>query len=266
MAGRLVGKVALITGGTSGIGEASAELFAAEGAAVVLTGRSQEKGAALASRIGPGATYHHADVSNQEDIKNSIGFTLEQHGRLDILFNNAGGPTPGNVDSITSEEIDYGVQLLLRSVMLGIRYAIEPMKANGGGAIINNSSIAGLRYGQGSALYSVLKAAVTHYTRLAAVELGPHSIRVNAISPGAIATPVFWRGSASTDALDDADTARKMAKLQRNLAKATPIPRSGLAVDIAEAALFLASDAGSFVNGHDLIVDGGRTSLFNEAQ
>ena len=252
MAGRLVGKVALITGGTSGIGEASAELFAAEGAAVVLTGRSQEKGAALASRIGPGATYHHADVSNQEDIKNSIGFTLEQHGRLDILFNNAGGPTPGNVDSITSEEIDYGVQLLLRSVMLGTRYAIEPMKA--------------LRYGQGSALYSVLKAAVTHYTRLAAVELGPHSIRVNAISPGAIATPVFWRGSASTDALDDADTARKMAKLQRNLAKATPIPRSGLAVDIAEAALFLASDAGSFVNGHDLIVDGGRTSLFNEAQ
>ena len=148
--------------------------------------------------------------------------------------------------------------------MLGIRYAIEPMKVAGGGSIINNSSIAGLRYRQGNGLYSALKAAVTHYTRLAGVELGPHGIHVNAISPGAIATPIFWGGSGRANTLSDEDNARKMEKLKGNLAKATPIPRSGIAEDIANAALFLASDAGSYINSHDLVVDGGRTAMCNE--
>ena len=121
---------------------------------------------------------------------------------------------------------------------------------------------AALRYAQGSYLYSAIKAAVTHYTKLAGVELGAHGIRVNAISPGAIATPIFWGGSARANSLSDEDNARKMEKLKANLARATPIPRAGLADDIAEAALFLASDAGSFVNCHDLVVDGGRTSMF----
>jgi NAD(P)-dependent dehydrogenase (short-subunit alcohol dehydrogenase family) len=110
----------------------------------------------------------------------------------------------------------------------------------------------------------VLKAAVTHYTRLAAVELGPKQIRVNAISPGAIATPIFWGGSARANTLAADDNARKLEKLKANLARATPLPRAGLADDIAEAALYLASDAGSYVNGHDLVVDGGRTQLFRE--
>ena len=149
--------------------------------------------------------------------------------------------------------------MLLASVMLGIRYAIEPMKAAGGGSIINNSSIAGLRYRQGNILYSTLKAAVTHCTRLAGVELGPYRIRVNAISPGAIATPIFWGGSARANTLSDEDNADRMRRLQDNLAKATPVARSGVSHDIAEAALFLASDAGSYVNAHDLVVDGGRT-------
>lgn len=165
MSGRLVGKVAVITGGTSGIGEATAELFVAEGASVVLTGRSREKGASLADQMGPAATYHYADVTKEEDIKASIDFALAQHGRIDVLFNNAGAPTPGSIDSMTGEEIDYGVHLLLTSVILGVRHVIEPMKAAGGGSIINNSSIAGIRYRQGTALYSVLKGSMVAASR-----------------------------------------------------------------------------------------------------
>ncbi len=262
--GQLQGKVAVITGGTSGIGEATAELFVAQGAQVVLTGRSEEKGQLLASRLGQSAIYVAADVTKEEDIKLAIDQAIERFGRLDVLFNNAGGPTVGNLDDITRENINYGVDLLLTSTILGIRYAIEPMKIAGGGSIINNSSIAGIRYRQGNGLYSALKAAVTHYTRLAGVELGPYGIRVNAISPGAIATPIFWGGSGRANTLSDEDNARKMEKLKGNLAKATPIPRSGIAEDIANAALFLASDAGSYINSHDLVVDGGRTAMFNE--
>lgn len=265
MADRLAGKVALITGGTSGIGEATAELFVREGAKVVLAGRSEEKGQAIATRLGSSALYAKADVTVEADIAAAVDTTVSQFGKLDILFNNAGGPTGAPpLDQISSQNIDYGVHLLLSSVILGIRYAIEPMKAAGGGAIINNSSIAGIRYRQGDLLYSAVKAAVTHYSKLAGVELGPHHIRVNVISPGAIATPIFWGGSARANTLSDADNARKFEKLKSNLAKATPIPDSGLAEDIAEGALYLASDAGRFVNSHDLVIDGGRTSMFNE--
>lgn len=265
MGDRLQDKVALITGGTSGIGEATAELFVAEGAKVVITGRSEEKGGGIAERLGDNAAYVRADVTQEADIAASVDATLSQFGKLDILFNNAGAPLGRpTLETITRDQIDFGVTLLLTSVMLGMRYAIEPMKANGGGVIINNSSIAGIRYRQGDLLYSAIKAAVTHYSKLAGVELGPHGIRVNVISPGAIATPIFWGGSERANTLSDEENAQKMEKLQSNLAKATPIPMSGLASDIAEGALYLASDAGRFVNSHDLIVDGGRTSMFNE--
>lgn len=265
MTGKLAGKVALISGGTSGIGEATCELFVEEGAQVVLTGRSVAKGKAIAERLGnANALYVKCDVTSDEDIRNSVEAAVERFGRLDVLFNNAGGPTGGGVLDVAADQIDYGVRLLLTSVMLTTRYAVPHMQANGGGSIINNSSIAGLRYRQGNVVYSVLKAAVSHYTRLAGVELGPLGIRVNTISPGAIATPIFWGGSARANTLPNEENERKMAKLQRNLAKATPTPRSGLAHDIAEAALYLASDAGSYVNCHDLVVDGGRTSMFFE--
>jgi NAD(P)-dependent dehydrogenase (short-subunit alcohol dehydrogenase family) len=262
MGDRLAGKVALITGGTSGIGEATAELFVSEGARVVITGRSEEKGAGIAERLGENAIYVRADVTQEADIAASVDATVERFGRLDVLFNNAASGTRTSIESITQEQIDEGVHVLLSSVLLGMRYAIEPMKVNGGGSIINNSSIAGLRYRQGDLLYSALKAAVTHYSKLAGVELGPLGIRVNVISPGAIATPIFWGGSARANTLSDEQNAATMEKLKRNLAKATPLPMSGLASDIAEAALYLASDAGRFVNSHDLVVDGGRTSMF----
>ena len=264
MTDRLNGKVALITGGTSGIGAETARLFASEGAKVLIVGRSKEKGQALAEDLGENVIYEMADITKEEDIKNSVKATLKHFNQLDILFNNAGGPAGAGIENVTQKDIDYGVHLLLASVILGIKYAIEPMKAIGGGSIINNSSIAALRYRQGDPLYAALKAGVTHYTRVAGVELGPHNIRVNSISPGAIATPIFYGGSQRANDLTKEENERKMEKLRDNLAKAVPLKRSGLPIDIAEAALYLASDAGSFVTCQDIVVDGGRTAMFNE--
>ena len=264
MGNRLGDKVAIITGGTSGIGAATAELFAAEGATVVIAGRSESKGSALAERLGDNVHYEPQDVTVEDDVRRVIDDTAERFGRLDVLFNNAGGPTAGNVGDITGENIDYGVKLLFTSVVLGMRFAIPHMLASGGGSIINNSSIAAIRHLQGNILYSAVKAAVTHYSKLAGIELGPQGIRVNVISPGAIATPIFWGGSARANTLPEAENERKMTKLQGNLARANPLKKSGVAWDIATAALYLASEEGRFVNSHDLVVDGGRTSMFNE--
>ncbi len=264
MGTRLQDKVAIITGGTSGIGAATAELFAAEGAQVVIAGRSEDKGQALADRLGGNVTYQRQDVMVEDDIRRVIDDTAERFGRLDILFNNAGGPTAGSVSDITADNVDYGFRLLFTSCVLGMRFAVPAMLASGGGSIINNSSVAAIRHLQGNVLYSAVKAALTHYSKLAGVELGPRGIRVNVISPGAIATPIFWGGSQRANTLPDEENARKLEKLQRNLARATPLKVSGLDRDIATAALYLASEEGRFVNCHDLVVDGGRTSMFNE--
>jgi len=264
MTKRLDNKVALITGGTSGIGAETARLFIQEGAKVIVSGRSEEKGEILSEELGESCKYLLSDVTKEEDIENSVAETINQFGKLDILFNNAGGPVGAGIEKVTQKDIDYGVHLLLASVILGTRFAIEPMRKNGGGCIINNSSIAGIRYRQGDPLYAALKAGVTHYTRMSGVELGPDNIRVNSISPGAIATPIFWGGSQRANTLSNEENDKKLEKLKGNLAKAVPLNRSGLALDIAEAALYLASDAGSFVSCQDIVVDGGRTAMFNE--
>ena len=213
---RLKDKVALITGGTSGIGAETARLFIKEGARVVISGRSEEKGANLASELGENASYIMSDITKEEDIEKAINFTTDSLGKLDILFNNAGGPVGAGLEKITQKDIDYGVHLLLASVILGTRYAIEPMRKNGGGCIINNSSIAGIRYRQGDPLYSALKAGVTHFTKMSGVELGQDNIRVNAISPGAIATPIFWGESGVSNTLTKEENDRKLEKLQNN--------------------------------------------------
>jgi len=264
MTKRLENKVALITGGTSGIGAETARLFINEGAKVVISGRSEEKGELLSKELGDNSKYLLSDVTKEKDIENSVTETINEFGKLDILFNNAGGPVGAGIEKVTQKDIDYGVHLLLSSVILGTKFAIEPMRKSGGGCIINNSSIAGLRYRQGDPLYAALKAAVTHYTRMSGVELGPDNIRVNSISPGAIATPIFWGGSQRANTLSEEENEKKLKKLKGNLAKAVPLNRSGLAIDIAEAALYLASEAGSFISCQDIVVDGGRTAMFNE--
>jgi NAD(P)-dependent dehydrogenase (short-subunit alcohol dehydrogenase family) len=260
MARRLEGKVALITGGTSGIGEATVELFAREGARVLFTGRNAEKGADIEASLGPEVRFHRADVSIEADIEASVRATLDVFGRLDVLFNNAGGPTRGTVDTVTQADVAYACNLLLGSVVLGIRHAAPVMKAQGGGAIINNASVSSNRTHMGEYLYSIMKAGVVHATRMAGMELGRHGISVNCISPGAIATPIFFGGSQVAAGMEEGKADAKLAKLTANLSKATPMRRSGLPIDIAYAALFLASDEGRYINCHDLVVDGGMTA------
>jgi NAD(P)-dependent dehydrogenase (short-subunit alcohol dehydrogenase family) len=263
MSGRLAEKVAVVTGATSGIGEATARLFVKEGASVVIAGRSADRGQAIAKELGDAACFIQTDVLHEDQIAALIDGAIATFGRLDCLFNNAGGSSRGTFETVTEGDFDYAMHLLVGSVVFGIKHAARVMDERGG-SIINNSSIAALRSSQGAFLYSAAKAAVTHLTHLAGVELGPRHIRVNAISPGAIATPIFWGGSAVASTLDAEDNARKQAKLERSLARATPLPRSGFSDDIAYAALYLASDEGSFVNGHDLVVDGGRVWAYAE--
>lgn len=263
-AGRLDGKVAVITGATSGIGEATARIFASEGARVVIAGRNVDKGEAIAQELGQSVLFQHADVTREADIAALVDLAVTRFGHLDCLFNNAGASSRGTLETVTEEDFDASVKLLIGSVVFGIKHSARVMKPRRGGSIINNSSIAAHRTGQGGYLYSAAKAAVSHLTRLAGVELGPDGIRVNAISPGAIATPIFWGGSARASTLSEADNQRKLTKLEHNLAHATPLPRAGFAEDIARAALFLASDEASFVNCHDLVVDGGRIAQFHE--
>ncbi|MES1945394.1 short-chain dehydrogenase [Salinisphaera sp. PC39] len=264
MGNRLEGKVTVITGGTSGIGEATVRRFVAEGARVMIAGRTVEKGEALAAELGEAAAFRRTDVTGEADIAALIDATVETFGRLDVLFNNAGAPDRSTPEEVDEAGFDRAMRLLVGSVVFGVKHAARVMKPQGGGAIINNASIAGWRYGQGSYLYSGAKAAVSHLTRMAGVDLGPHGIRVNAISPGAVATPIFWGGSERAQSLSDEENAQKMAKLTGNLAHATPTPRAGEADDIADAAVFLASEESGFVNCHDLVVDGGRIWMFNE--
>lgn len=261
---RLDRKVAVITGATSGIGEATARLFAREGAFVVIAGRAVEKGEAIAAELGDHAHFQRADVLRESDIAALVDTAVARFGRLDCLFNNAGAADRTTVENVTEDSFASTMRLLVGSVVFGVKHAARVMKPQQSGSIINNSSIAAHRSGQGGYLYSAAKAAVSHLTRLAAVELGPCGVRVNAISPGAIATPISWGGSARARGLSDEENRAKQAKLEANLARATPLPRAGFPADIASAALFLASDEGSFVNGHDLVVDGGRIAAFYE--
>ena len=267
MTGRLDGKTAIITGATSGIGEATARCFVAEGARLIIAGRTSDKGEARARDLdasGQSVIFQRADVVREADIAALVDTALSRFGRLDCMFNNAGASIPGTVETVTEKELADGMQLLLGSVVFGVKHAARAMKPQGSGSIINNASIAAHRAGQGGSFYSTAKAAVAHFTRIAGVELGPSGIRVNAISPGAIATPIFWGGSARANTMSKEDNDRKLAKLEHNLAHATPLPSTGYAADIAYAALFLASDEGSFVNSHDLVVDGGRIAQFYE--
>jgi len=256
----LTGKVALITGGTSGIGEATAALFVAEGAKVVFTGRDEAKGRQLADGWGEAARFVRADVTCEPEIRQAVERTVETFGQVDILFNNAGGPVPGDVTAITPDQYRHAMDLLIGSVVFGMRHAAPHMIARGFGRIINNASVSAHRGHMGDYLYSAAKAAVIQLTQMAGIELGRHGVTVNAISPGAIATPVFFGGSARARALEPGQAEAKLEKLAQNLNHATPLMRGGAPADIAQAALYLARDEGGFVNCHNLVVDGGMTA------
>lgn len=263
--GRLEGKVAVITGGASGIGEGTVRLFANEGAKVVIADVQDARGERLAEELGTSTSYYHTDVSQEEEVRASIAHAVNKWGRLDVMFNNAGfGGVSGPIESTDMAAYDHTMGVLLRGVVLGMKHAAPVMKAQGTGCIISTASVAGVGIGFGPHIYSAAKAAVIHLTKSVANELGEHGVRVNAICPGGIATPIFGKGMG-LDA-EQADLTVELMKVR--LAQGQPIRRAGLPQDIAEAAAWLASDAASFVTGHALVVDGGITTgrLWSERQ
>ncbi|WP_337186357.1 SDR family oxidoreductase [Phenylobacterium sp.] len=257
MPGRLQGRTALITGATSGIGEATARLFHAEGANVAVVGRSQARGEAIVASFGDRGRFIQADVRHEAAIAGAIAETVATFGTLDVLFNNAGGPTGGDVETVTEAQYRDAVDLLFGSVVFGMKHAAPILKAKGAGAIINNSSIAALRCHMGGYLYSATKAAVTHVTRLAGMALGRYGVTVNSISPGGIVTPIFLGGADRAEAMAPDERAQRLQDVAASIETGTPLLRAGFPDVIASAALYLASDEGRFVNCHDLVVDAG---------
>ncbi len=248
--GRLEGKTAIITGGSSGIGAATVRLFAEEGARVLIADTQPERGEALASELGDAVVFRKVDVTREEDLQTAVEEVMKRWDRLDCIYNNAGfGGALGSIETTTVEEFDITFDVLLKGVFLGIKHAAPAMRATGGGSIISTASVAGLKTGESPHLYSVAKAAVIHLTRSVALELGAHGIRVNCICPGIVATPLAaGRANASDESLK---------KLADGLARTQAMGRVGQPEDIARAALWLASDDSEWVTGHAQVVDGG---------
>lgn len=254
--GKLDGKVTIVTGATSGIGRRTVEIFVQEGSRVVATGRREEHGRSLEAALGKDkCLFIRADATQEADVESMIAACLGRWGRLDCLFNNAGGPAPvGGIETIPVDGFDAAMATLVRSVMLGMKHAAPVMMKQGSGSIINNGSVAARRAGYStSMIYGAAKAAVNHLTVCAAMQLGEKNVRCNSISPGGIATGIFAKALGLP-----ADKADGYAEaMKAGFARNQPIPRAGLTDDIALAAVFLASDDSTFINGHDLVVDGG---------
>ena len=257
--GTLEGKVAVITGSTSGIGARTAEVFVAEGARVVIAGRREEKGRQLARALGRAASFIRTDVSDETDVEAMIAHAVNVFGRLDCLMNNAGsGSGYQEIAKVDLKRFDDVIAIHLRGALAAMKYAVPVMAEQKSGSIINVASVNGTRAGLGGHYYSAAKAALIHLTRCAAVELGEKGIRLNSISPGPIATGAFGKSAGF-----EPDEAEKTVELAKAAIAAAVLPRYqalpyvGTADDIAQAALFLASDASRLVSGHDLVVDGG---------
>lgn len=247
---RLKNKVAVITGAASGMGRATALLFAKEGAAVVLTDLNAQGGetaVAECAAAGGRAVFQRTDVTSEPDIQAAVARAVKEYGRLDIMYNNAGiAGAIGPIEKIESKDFDRTIATLLRAVYLGMKYSIPELRKAGGGSIISTASVAALRGVGYLAVYSAAKAAVLNLTEAIAIEVGHDKIRVNCICPGGVNTPLIHRGAPGAHEAAEA----RMAKMQ-------PIPRAGRPEDIANMALFLASDESEWISGAAMVVDGG---------
>jgi NAD(P)-dependent dehydrogenase (short-subunit alcohol dehydrogenase family) len=242
------GKVALVTGGTSGIGKTTAIEFARAGAKVVLTGRREKEGAQVVAEIkklGGDAGFVRADVAREADVKGMVDFTVDKFGRLDIAFNNAGVEWMGPLDQATEAEYRRVFDINVWGVLNSMRHEIPAMLETGGGAIVNTSSVAGhVSMGQVS-IYTASKHAVEGLTKALALEFAKQNIRINAVAPGAIATEMFDR------------FAGKHSEVLDSLSSLIPVGRIGASEEIAAAVLYLCSDNAKFTTGTSLVVDGG---------
>ncbi|HVX18808.1 MAG TPA: SDR family NAD(P)-dependent oxidoreductase [Acidimicrobiales bacterium] len=261
--GRLEGKVAIVTGGASGLGLATVERFVAEGARVVLTDLPPadhppsrrpggvHDGHSIAERLGAAARFVPADVTVAAELEQVFAAALDEFGGLDVLFNNAGiGSVEGSVAECPEDLFDRIVDVDLKAMWRGIKLASPVLAERGGGSIICTGSIAGMLGAPGMGSYSAAKGGVISLTRVAAMELAPAGVRVNCICPGAIVTPIIYESGALTAPMQPDD-------LRRTLAHAQPLPRSGEPADVANLALFLASDESSFITGQSIAIDGG---------
>ncbi len=253
---RLNGKVAVVTGSTAGIGRATAELFASEGAKVVVCGRRQQLGEEVAEGIraaGGTARFVQADVSRAADLRGLIGFAVETYGRLDILVNNAYSGRNASVTDMEEADWDAAFAVTLKAAALASRYAIPEMIRGGGGSIIHVSSVHGVLAARDNAPYNAFKAALINLARSMAMDYGRHNIRVNALCPGRIVT----EGKVKF-----LEAHPEQVVLQQLV---YPLGRPGTMQEAATAALFLAGDDSSFVTGHALMVDGGLTAQLPDA-
>jgi NAD(P)-dependent dehydrogenase (short-subunit alcohol dehydrogenase family) len=238
-------RVAIVTGGTSGIGRATTERMLNGGWRVVVADVNAERGAALVAELGQESTsFVSADVSKEVDVEGAVRHARERFGRLDCMVNNAGvGGAFGPLTELDVDDWDYTFAVLVRGVFLGTKHAARALREQGeGGAIVNTGSIAGAVGGVAPQAYSAAKAAVIQFTRLVAAELAPERIRVNSVSPGVIRTPLVERATPDVDA---------------GIGELQPWPDVGEADDVARVIEFLASDGARFVTGEDVVVDGG---------
>jgi meso-butanediol dehydrogenase / (S,S)-butanediol dehydrogenase / diacetyl reductase len=247
--GRLQGKIAWVSGAGTGIGEATARRFAAEGASVMICGRRREPLERVVAEIaeqGGNAAWIQADVTDEQSVERAVSATVERFGGLDIMVNNAVNYTWGMLDQVDTAAWHQCLRGSLDVAFFGTRAALRVMKARGGGAIVNLGSVVGLLGSPGLSAYGAAKAGVLNFSRAVALEGAPHNVRVNVVIPG-----VVW-SEGTREALSGAQAAE-------GTARSVPLMRIGEPGEVANAILFLASDEASYITGQSLVVDGGKT-------
>lgn len=252
----LAERVAVVTGAAGGLGRGIAERFGAAGARVVVADVNTEAGTAVAQAIGSNAVFREVDVAQPQQVRDLVRYTVDTMGRLDVMVNNAGvsGAMHQNFLDDDFADFDKVMAVNLLGVMVGTQEAARHMAAHGGGSIINVTSIGGITAGRGVITYRASKAGLIQMTKSVAIDLAEHGVRVNCIAPGNIPTGLL----ASSFADGDGDA--RVAAFRAIMAVSTPLPREGTAADVAEAALYLASDRSSFLTGVVLPVDGGTSA------
>ncbi len=256
MGNELAGKVAIVTGGASGLGYATVKKFVVEGARVVVADLDAERGEELAAECGESARFQRVDVSDAEQVSAVVSTAVNTFGGLHVMINNAGISSRMHSSFLRDDLADFDrvMSVNLRGVMLGTREAARHMSKAGGGSIVNVSSIGGMQAGGGVMAYRASKAAVLHFSKCAAIELAPYDIRVNCLAPGSIVTPIL---ASSVQHMSE-EVRDKLVKSSREaMRKNRPLDREGTPDDVAEAALYFASDRSAYLTGTVLPVDGG---------